>query len=386
MTDKKFPDGFLWGASTAAYQVEGGLENTDWAQAAREGKVPPAGRACDHYHRFEEDFDIAKGLGMNAQRLSVEWARIEPEEGKYDPAAIEHYRTVLRAIRARGMTPIVNMWHFTVPTWFGQRGSFLQKEYIACFARYAAHVAQELGDEATHWVTLNEPEVYALNGFFRGYWPPFGKSLLRSIRVYMALTRVHCAAYAAMKRVRPHLLIGVAKNDVYFEANRNPFNMVMAWGAKYFRDRWFLDRIAHCQDFIGLNHYFHKKYGETFAERASAVRSDMGWEVHPTSLYHCLIALKRYNVPIYVSENGIADDADSYRAQFIKNAAACVHRALSEGVDVRGYFYWSLLDNYEWAYGYTKRFGLVHVDFDTLTRTVRPSARVYADIIGRNSC
>ena len=383
---KTFPDGFLWGASTAAYQVEGGIENTDWAAAGREGKVPAAGRACDHYHRYGEDFDIARSLGHTSHRFSIEWARIEPEEGKFDEAEIEHYRKVLRALHTRGLTPLVNIWHFTLPSWFAERGGFLHPRAPETFARYAGHVIEHLGGEAELWLTENEPLVYASGGYLLGVWPPFVKrNPFKFLRVCSALVEAHKRAYTAMKGVRPNIRIGVAKHNIFFEANANPFNMLVCALVDRFWNHRFLQRIKGYQDFIGLNHYHHRKFGATAAEKAAAVRSDMGWEVHPTSLYHCLIALKRYNLPVYVSENGIADAADTRRAQFITDAAACVHRAIAEGVPVKGYLYWSLLDNFEWAEGFTKRFGLVEVDYATLARKVRPSAYVYKRVCERNA-
>ncbi len=383
---KAFPDGFLWGASTAAYQVEGGIENTDWAQAGREGKVPVAGRACDHYHRFEEDFDIARSLGHTCHRFSIEWARIEPEEGKFDEKEIEHYRKVLRALKARGIIPMVNVWHFTLPVWFSERGGFLHRDAPTVFARYAAHIILRLGGEAELWLTENEPLVYAGGGYLRGVWPPFIKrDPFKFLRVCGALIEAHKHAYTAMKKVRPEIRIGIAKHNIFFESNANPFNIFLRIFTDWFWNHHFLQRIAGYQDFIGLNHYHHRKFGATARDMATVVRSDMGWEVHPTSLYHALIALKKYALPIYVSENGIADAADTKRTKFILDAVASVHRAISEGVRVEGYLYWSLLDNFEWAEGYTKRFGLVEVDYETYARKVRPSAYVYKRVCEQNA-
>lgn len=178
MIDKKFPEGFYWGAATASYQVEGGIENCDWAAAAREGRVPPCGRACDHYHRYAEDFDIAKGLGHTAHRFSVEWARIEPESGKFNEEAITHYREVLGALHARGLKPYVTLWHFTVPQWFADQGGFENIASVEIFARYCAFVVSRLGDLCDHFSTMNEAAVYASNGWLRGSWPPFKRFTL----------------------------------------------------------------------------------------------------------------------------------------------------------------------------------------------------------------
>jgi beta-glucosidase len=378
MADQSLPKDFLWGASTAAYQVEGGIENVDWAQAARDGRVPTAGRACDHYHRFEEDFDIAARLGMNAQRFSIEWARIEPEEGRFDEAEIEHYRQVLEALRERGLTPVVNLWHFTLPLWFSERGGFLSAGAHELFARYCHFVVERLGGYAHIWLTINEPEVWGFDGYLKAQWPPFVRNPVTYLRVQRALVHAHRAAYEAMKTVRPEIRIGIAKHNIFFESDRNPLHMLLRVFADRLWNHWFLRRIEDHQDVIGLNHYFHLKFGMSAAEKAAAVRSDMGWELHPTSLYECLVGLKRYNVPVFVSEHGLADRADVYRARFLRNARAALARARAEGVPLFGYFHWSLLDNYEWAHGFTQRFGLIELDYDTLERKPRPSAQVYA--------
>lgn len=385
MAEMKFPEDFLWGASTAAYQVEGGIENCDWAEAARAGRVPPAGQACDFYHRFEADFDLAASLGMNAQRFSIEWARIEPEEGKFDESEIEHYRAVLRALRARGLTPMVNLWHFTLPLWFSKRGGFLHRDAPEVFARYCRFVVERLGKEAELWLTHNEPMVYAGKGYWEGLWPPFCKNLLKHLRVVPSVARAHRAAYMAMKDARPEIQIGIAKHNIFFESNWNPVNQLVCVFVDWFWNHRFLQLIDGYQDFIGLNHYHHRKFGATAAEKARVVRSDIGWELHPWSLYRCLVGLKRYGLPIYVSEHGLADAADSRRSEFIKNAARSVHRALEEGVPVKGYLHWSLLDNYEWASGFTPRFGLIEVDYATQERRIRESAYVYKRLCEQNA-
>ncbi len=381
--EKTFPDGFLWGAATASYQVEGGIENTDWAEAARQGEVHACGRACDHYNRYEADFDLAKSLGHTAHRFSIEWARIEPFEGKFDQQEIEHYRQVLGALKARGIVPFVTLWHFTQPLWFSTSGGFLRNDSAEIFARYCTFVVEHLGGEADFWMTINEPEVWASNGYLRPKWPPFLCNPLLYMRVTKNLEKAHKAAYRAIKEVLPAALVGIAKHNMYFDASKNIFCKPMAW----FLDRWwnhsFLHKTRGHHDFIGLNHYFHKPLGWKVSN--DAVRSDMGWELHPESLYQCIMGLKRYNVPIYITENGLADADDSRRAAFVKGYVTHVLNAIKDGADVCGYLYWSLLDNYEWAEGFSQRFGLVEVNYETLERRVRPSAKVYETIIRTNT-
>lgn len=276
-----FPDGFYWGAATASYQVEGGIDNCDWAEAARLGRVPVCGRACDHYHRFEADFDLAKELGHTAHRLSVEWARIEPAAGQFDMAAIAHYRAVLQALRDRNIKPFVTIWHFTLPLWFAQSGGFERKDSPAVFARYAAFVVQELGDLCDHFSTMNEPNVYASNGWLRGSWPPFKrfsatdlisitnsgnnfeakadkgiKNLFTYRKVTKNLANAHNQAYKSIKQISPTTEVSVVKHVIVFDANWNPLNKVKAAIANYAWTHVFMSRTSKYCDSIGLNYYF----------------------------------------------------------------------------------------------------------------------------------
>lgn len=401
---KPFPKDFYWGAATASYQVEGGIENTDWSKAAVEGRVPPAGRLADHYNRFEEDFDIAKALGHTAHRFSIEWARIEPEAGKYDKGAIEHYREVLRALRARNIEPFVTLWHFTQPLWFSESGGFERKDSPEIFARYCAFVVSELQDLCSNFSTMNEPNVFGSNGWLRGSWPPFKRfsatdhvSITNSGRTYESratkgvrplflymrvmknLARAHNASYTAIKAVAPQSDVSVVKHVIYFHANKNPLNQLKALVANYCWTHIYMRRVHKHLDSIGLNYYFHKKFGD----REVYEKTDMDWDIYPEGILGSLKMLWRYKKPIFVSEAGIADAADRYRADYIIRQIRATQTAISEGVDVRGHMYWSLIDNYEWALGVEKKFGLVAVDYDTLERTIRPSAYIYKEEIER---
>lgn len=395
----------MWGAATASYQVEGGIENCDWAQAAREGRVPPCGKACDHYHRYEEDFDIAKSLGHNCHRLSIEWARIEPREGEFDEREIEHYAQVIAALRARHLKPFVTLWHFTLPEWFAEKGGFEHPDAPALFARYCGYVARKFGNDCRHFATMNEPTVFAAAGWLRGEWPPFKKvflldktrmailthrnsaqrtsfaNLFTYMRVRRNLVRAHRAAYDAIKSAAFGAEVGIVHHIVYFHANKNPLNKLAAWLLNWHATHSILRAVASKCDSIGVNYYIHKKFGD----RARYDKTDMGWDVYPQGLCAALGMVKRYKKPVWVSEAGVADATDRIRADYIRNLVRCIHIAIEKGVDVRGFMYWSLLDNYEWAHGFTKRFGLVEVDYDTLARTTRPSARVYKEIIERNA-
>jgi len=403
--DSVFPEGFYWGAATASYQVEGGIENTDWALAAREGRVPECGRACDHYNRFQSDFDLAKELGHNAHRFSVEWARIEPEEGKFDEEAIEHYRQVLQALRERGIEPFITIWHFTLPLWFSQTGGFERKDASYIFARYCGFVAEKLGDLCTNFSTINEPSVYASNGWLRGSWPPFKRFALtdlvaitnsgnsfeskaekqfRNLRMYFkvmkTLAHAHNQAYRQIKSVRPEANVNFVHHVIVFDADWNPFNKIRAFVSNSLWTHRFMRRTHKHYDSIGLNYYFYTKYGDKRVWR----KTDMDWNFAPENIYDALMMLKKYRKPIYISEAGVADAKDTGRAEYITRQIEGTLKAINDGVDVRSHIYWSLLDNYEWALGFEKRFGLIEVDYQTLERKIRPSAYVYKQIIENN--
>jgi len=403
---KNFPEGFYWGSATASYQVEGGIENTDWAEAARAGRVPACGTACEHFTRYESDFDLAKELGHTAHRLSVEWARIEPMPGQFDSEAIAHYRRVLLALHARGLKPYVTIWHFTQPLWFSQPGGFEQKNAPKIFARYCSFVVSQLGDVCDHFSTMNEPNVFASNGWLRGSWPPFKrfaitdlisitnsgkmldskaerglKPMFTYFKVMKNLALAHNAAYRAIKAVSPKTEVSFVHHVIVFDSNGNPLNKIKALIANYMWTYRFMNRTkAHC-DSVGLNYYFYTKFGDKQVWR----KTDMDWNFAPEKIEVALLMLAKYKLPLFVSEGGVADAADTMRADYIKEQVLGTWRAIQKGADVRGHMYWSLLDNYEWALGFGMRFGLIAVDYSTQVRTPRPSAYVYKQICENNA-
>lgn len=397
-----FPDGFLWGAATAAHQVEGNNSNSDWwlweletaqrkAQAARAKQWPDfigsrypfpfqeenyiSAKACDHYHRFEADFDLAKSLGHKALRFSIEWARIEPEEGKFDQSEIEHYRQVIKALRQRGLEPFVTLWHFTLPAWFAKKGGWLQKGACEYFVRYVQKVVEALKDQVVFWMTINEPIVYVSASFLRSSWPPQEKSLLKAWRVVRNLIKAHKLSYQAMHQISPSCQVGIAKNITFFGGS------FLASFYSYFPNKYFLQKIKGFQDFIGLNYYRFVQLA--FAKR-KLWRTDLDWDIWPEGIYHILKYLKKYHLPIYITENGLADAQDRKRKRYILEHLRFIWQAIQEGTDVKGYFYWSLLDNFEWAEGFWPRFGLVEVDYQSQARKIRSSAQAFAEICKTN--
>jgi len=389
----KFPKNFYWGTATSAYQVEGGIKN-DWSIS---GPKYDAGKCCDHYNRFEEDFDLAQLMHNNAHRLSIEWARIEPEQGKFDQKEIEHYRKVILALRERGLEPFATLYHWTLPVWFAKKGGWLNPKAPEYFAKFVEKIVSEYKDLVKFWITLNEPEIYSGNSYLMGIWPPFKKNLFVLWKVYRSLAKAHKLAYKSIKIISPILQVGAIKDNVYSEPyGKNPINHIIAGLLDYFRNDLFLRMIKNYQDFIGLNYYFHDRIKFEFLKPREIFKplnlrknenretTDMGYEIYPEGIYHVLKDLKKYNKPIYITENGLADAKDEKRAKFIIDHLKWVYKAIEDGVDVRGYFHWSLLDNFEWDKGFEPRFGLIEINYNNLQRIPRPSSKVYTEICKNN--
>ncbi len=366
----RFPENFYWGTATSAYQVEGGTKN-DWSTT---GEKFDAGISCNHYYRFGEDFDLAMAMNNNAHRFSIEWARIEPEEGKFDKNEIEHYRKVILALKLRGLEPFVTLYHWTLPVWFAEKGGWLNKDAPEYFAKFVEKVISEYKDLVRFWITLNEPNVYVFHSFLRGAWPPFCKNFLKTRKVLKQLAEIHKKAYQIIHRISPDTKVGVAYQK---------------GASKLVNHEWiynFLKSIKNFQDFIGLNYYVGRVSSSLFKKIFRIKLTDIGIEINPKGIYLALKDLKKkYQRPIYITENVLADAQDKKRAKFIIDHLTWVHKAIEEGVDVRGYFHWSLIDNFEWALGFTPRFGLIKIDYATLRRIPRPSSRVYAEICKSNA-
>lgn len=387
-TKISLPKDFLFGAASAAHQVEGNNTNSDWWEYEQMGRLPKSGVAADHYNRFEEDFKIAKQLGLNAMRISIEWSRIEPEEGKWAVSEIEHYKKVLRKLKELGLKRMVTLHHYTLPKWVMDQGGFETKQGVEAFARFCWFVAQNLGAEIDLWITINEPELYALMAYQRGIFPPFKKSNLSAFKVLRNLIKAHKSAYKAIKEVRPQALISIAKNSAYYEPYRhdNFWDRLTAAISNKLGNHYFLDKIKHQLDFIGLNYYFYRslkfdyKKGYQVMNREELPRSDMGWQTYPEGIYYLLKDYKKYKKPVYITENGIANAADDMRKDFIRQHLYWISKALDFGVDVKGYFYWSLTDTFEWESGFNPKFGLVEVNFETQERKIRKSAYAFEEL------
>lgn len=397
MSTSIFPDNFLWGAATSAHQVEGGNHN-DWTEWERLGQVhrgEQSGAAADHYQRFRQDFSLAKDLGHNAHRLSFEWSRIEPEPGQINHDAIAHYHQVIDELRRLGLEPFVSLHHFTNPVWIAAAGGWTNRQTVKAFACYAELMAKEFGAKVKYWVTINEPTVLTSLGYLDARWPPQRKNYLAAWTAIRHLLQAHTQAYRILHQANPNAQVGVANNLTDFVAARrwHPADHILKKFSQYWHNDWWLNRTTSTQDFIGLNYYFHQslRWRLTWPSRLFAPEprpgqptNDLGWEIHPAGLGRVLDWLRRYQRPIFITENGLADAADHQRQKFICDHLLEIRSALAEGIDIRGYLHWSLLDNFEWAEGFGPRFGLVAVDYATQQRTPRQSARYFQKIAQSN--
>ncbi|PIP28243.1 MAG: beta-glucosidase [Candidatus Moranbacteria bacterium CG23_combo_of_CG06-09_8_20_14_all_35_22] len=407
----KFPAGFLWGTATSSHQVEGNCKNnwTAWEkenaqrlaseakdkwQDWQQEKFPEmfdsqnyiSDQACDHYNKFEEDFDLAKEIGNNAHRFSIEWSRIEPEEGKFDEKEVEHYRKVILALRERGMEPFVTLWHWTEPVWFCENGGWTNKKSVAYFERFSKKIAESLKNNVKFWIVANEPNVGLGFGYFLGFQPPGKKGPINFLKAYFNLLKAYKKAYLAIHEIDGKAQVGFAHSFVPYESDIFwPIGKLVIFVGEYF-SKYFVRKNEGYFDFIGCNYYLRHSISlkkKTFLKENI---SDLGWEIYPKGIYDTLIRLKKYNLPVYITENGIADCSDEKRGKFIKDHLQFIHQAISEGVDVRGYFYWSLMDNFEFpdVRGFWPRFGLIEIDFETLERKPRKSFYEYGKICKNN--
>ena len=417
----RFPPDFYWGTATSAHQVEGGNRNDWWEWEQRPGKIwggQKSGRACDQYHRYAQDFAQLQELGFNAHRFSLEWSRIEPEEGRFSEKELLHYRDVIGSCRSHGMEPFVTLHHFTNPLWVARRGGWENPSVVDRFARYVKQAANALADRVVFWITVNEPLVFATQGSLVGTWPPGRRSLAATLRVTENMLKAHAAAYLELKGTSPRAQVGVAKHLRPFDPARpghrgdrwlarqldRIFNWLFLDGMESGRVGWpvsgwlrfggrILSELKGTQDFVGVNYYSRAlvRLGTDLAAAAGQVPppgaevNSLGWEVYPEGLLRVLRQVAVYGKPIYITENGICTEDDAQRVRFIREHLRQVGRAIGEGIPVRGYFYWSSHDNFEWAEGYRARFGLIGVDFATQERTVRDSARFLGEAARRNA-
>jgi len=427
---------FLWGAATSSHQIDGHNENSDWWQWEAAGNVEGgvrSGAATDHWKRFKSDLRLAADLGLTTYRFSIEWARLEPEEGRWNESAFEWYSEMIAECENLGLLPMATLHHFTSPQWFAAQGGFTSPQASEKFARYATQVAQRLGSRIPIWCTFNEPMVLVFGTYIARIMPPaiFAPKLVGA--ACNGILKSHVLAYDILhsSKLAPRegrwkdrpLEVGIAHNIVDFRADRrwHPMENLLVYVFRKFFNRSWLDAVTgkkqrfavpflvprsrpvsealgrRTVDYIGAN-YYTKGYvqwrpksagegtskdmpiGVSFARRRETA-SDLGWAIHPEGLARTLHFVARYQLPIYVTENGIADAKDVLRPEYLVSHLREIARAIKKGIDVRGYYHWSLLDNFEWIKGFWPRFGLYQVDYETFERRATRSALLYKKLI-----
>lgn len=414
-----FPPGFKWGVATASHQVEGhNINNQWWAWEQEGGRIKDGSTsdlACNWWANAEADFDRAADMGLNALRLSIEWSRVEPEPGKFNMAALDRYRELLRGLIARGLEPMVTLHHFSNPLWLEQQGAWMNEGTIAYFTRYVERVIQALGEETNFWCTINEPNVYATMSYLLGLFPPGRRDLKATRTVLRNLLRAHAAAYRAIHRLQPAAQVGLAHNLRIFDpVNPNSyFDRLAAWVQdlgfnqsiiKAVWNGWWIPPIGlrpafslrHTLDWIGLNYYTRdlvafdsgapdSLYGRaTHAPDAELLDGGYG-ELYEKGLFRAIKRLGKLGIPIHITENGVPDSDGDQRSRALILHLHQLWKSLQYNHRIQGYYHWTLVDNFEWAEGWSLRFGLIELDPETQERTPRPAAELYAAIARGNA-
>ena len=400
-------EGFLIGTASAATQIEGGTLEHSWMDWYHKGHIAdgssPA-RTNEHYLRWQEDDALMRDLGFQVARIGVEWARVEPRLGTFDEDAIAHYVAEVELLLTYGIKPLVTLHHFTNPMWFEELGAFENVENLPHFLRFVERMVTAFGARVTEYITINEPNVYAVNGYYSGLWPPGVKSFGRTVRVMSVLTAAHMLAYERIHALQAEM--GITETRVSYAnhmrafAPQNPGNPLHRLYAKL-SERFFQGALSKAMgtgrfgfpirnligmkpglycDFIALNYYTRstvKNLGDGVRENAPV--NDLGWEIYPQGIVECAQALYHIHpLPIYVTENGTCDNTDAFRCRYLYEHL----KAISEStLPFQRYYHWCFIDNFEWLEGESARFGVVHVDYETQVRTVKQSGRFIAAVI-----
>lgn len=401
------PQGMLLGCATAATQIEGGDTTHNWYDWCQKGHIKDGSsclRANDHYRLYREDAQLMRDMGLEVYRMGIEFSRIMPERDRFDHEAMEHYKDELRLLHEYGIRPLVTLHHFSNPMWFERMGGFEHPESVQLFVRYARFVVEQLGDLCCEYVTINEPNVYAVNGYLFGEWPPGKKSLFKTLSVMKNMARAHVAAYEVIHAVRKTLgfagctKVGFANNYQVFAPARTT-NLFDRLSARFF-DRGFQGAITDAMvwgrfsfplglgvrkkgdycDYLGINYYTRSAVrGTRHLTLPEVPVNELGWELYPEGIgMLCERYYKRYGKPVWITENGTCDAKDRFRTRYIYDHLKVLSTL---DVPVQRYYHWTLTDNFEWAEGESARFGLVQVDYETQKRTVRQSGRFYSAII-----
>lgn len=422
MRELSFPEGFLWGTATASHQVEGATVNSDWWRWEQApGRIhndARSGAACDWWNgRAEEDLALAAALGQNAHRLSLEWSRLEPADGYFDTTAFARYRRLFETMHDHGLVPMVTLHHFTLPRWAADMGGWTNRALVGRFRRFGEECARRLGDLVPLWCTVNEPSVLVYMAYAGTAWPPGRGNIVQGFQAARHLLQAHAAVYHTVRAVQPGTSVGIVLNMPVFDPARddNVLDYAVARLQDWVMIEVFVRSVVDGElypplvltpkpaptlrdsfDFVGVNYYgrYMVRFDPTAVEtlfgrhvQRPTVHTDSNdWgQIYPDGLTRQLLRLRRLGVPLYVTENGIFDNEDTLRPQYLLDHLAAVQRAIQAGADVRGYFHWSLVDNFEWAEGWSTHFGLIGVDPRTQQRRIKRSALRYAEMCRNNA-
>ena len=413
-----FPRGFLWGTATAAHQVEGNNTNNNWwAWEQQPGHIlngHKSGLACDWWGgRWKDDMDRAAETGQNAHRFSIEWSRIQPAPDRWDENALDRYLGMLRGMHERGLMPMLTLHHFSNPIWLEEQGGWENDDTPAKFAIFVRKAVEALKEYVSYWVTINEPNVYAYSAYSAGTFPPGVKNINTAFHVMANLTRGHAMAYQIIHQLQPEARVGLSMNyRSFFPATANPldkfvartqssiFNDLIPSAARDGKLRLPLRTVRvpeaiGTQDFLGVNYYSRDQvsfditrgtelFGRLYYPDGADLSATGFIANEPEGFFEALKWGLQFNIPMLVTENGVEDQSDQMRPRYIAKHIQQMWRAVNFNWPVRGYFHWSLVDNFEWERGWTQRFGLWGLDVETQTRTRRRSVDLYAEICKEN--
>ncbi|PIE97622.1 MAG: glycosyl hydrolase [Treponema sp.] len=407
----KLKEGFKLGVATASTQIEGGRVGSNWNDFSDRGMISDgsnAARANMHYEKFQEDTKLLQSLGIEVYRFSVEWARLEPRENEFDNTAFKHYRKELLLLKEAGITPLMTLYHFSHPMWFEKKGAFTKKDNIPIFLRFVEKCITELGDLCDDYITINEPNVYAVQSYFFGLWPPEKKSLTATLKVMSIFVACHCLAYNAIHKIK--LSQGAKKTRVSFAHHMQAFHpkkqtsFFDKLGVKFFK-HFFQDALMHacfngefkfpiknyCKlekkqyaDFIAINYYSRQAVnGFSYSAFENTIRNDLDWEIYPEGIIEC--AKECYAcrpMPIIISENGTCDNQDSFRSKYIFEH---LKKISDSELPFEAYCHWCFIDNFEWKEGESARFGIVHCNYETQERKIKKSGEFYRELIQKRA-
>jgi beta-glucosidase len=413
-----FPRGFMWGTATAAHQVEGNNTNNNWwAWEQEPGRIrggQKSGLACDWWGgRWREDFDRAVLGRQNAHRMSIEWSRVQPAPDRWDEDALDRYRGMMRGLQERGLTPMVTLHHFSDPLWFSELGGWENEAAPGYFEKYVRKTVEALREYVTLWCTINEPNVYTTSGYILGDFPPGKKDIQTGLKVAVNLLRGHAAAYRAIHTIQPQARVGLAHHFRLFKGARSwfPFDTLAAGlQSRFFNEvapsalsrgvlPWpvstRLPEVKGTQDFLGINYYTREMvafdlsksttlFGRGFFHKDAELSSSQFIANEPEGLFEVLKWGRQFNIPMIITENGVESDEDNFRRRYMIQHIHQAWRAVNFNWPLKGYFYWTLVDNFEWERGWSQRFGLWELDLETQVRRKRPSVDLYAEICQEN--